>query len=71
VARVRVKVIPRSSRSELIPDGENYKAYLHSAPTGGQANDELISLVADYFGIPKSSISIARGVKSRIKEIDY
>jgi uncharacterized protein YggU (UPF0235/DUF167 family) len=71
VARVRVKVVPRSSRSELILDGENYKAYLHSAPTGGQANDELISLVADYFGIPKSSISIARGVKSRIKEIDY
>jgi hypothetical protein len=71
VARLTVKVVTRSSRSELVADGEGYRAYLHAAPTGGQANQELIQLVSDAFGVPKSTIRIVRGAKSRIKEVEY
>ena len=70
MARITVRVIPRSSRSELVADGDGYRAYLHAAPTDGQANQELIELVSASFGVPKSTISVVRGAKGRVKVID-
>lgn len=51
-------------------DGDEYKAYLHSAPADGQANEELVRLLSRHFGVPKLSVAIVRGAKSRLKEVE-
>ena len=42
---------------------------VHAAPVDGAANEEVIRSIAEYFSIPKSSVSLRRGEKSREKQI--
>lgn len=54
-----IKAKPSSKRRELVQQSKNsFIAYLKSPPVDGKANAELISLLSDYFQVPKSSISI-------------
>ena len=65
---IRVKLIPRSSRSRIAgKDGEAYKVKVNSPPVDGKANKELISLISKTLGISKGSIEIISGKTSRIK----
>jgi uncharacterized protein (TIGR00251 family) len=65
---LEIKVKPRSRRSSLEqePDG-TWTAHLRSAPVDGKANAELIGLVAEQFGCPKSSVTIRSGAAGRRK----
>ncbi|PIP27993.1 MAG: hypothetical protein COX29_03520 [Candidatus Moranbacteria bacterium CG23_combo_of_CG06-09_8_20_14_all_35_22] len=67
--RIYVKVIPRSSQNkvEKISEGE-YKVKLTAPPIDGQANKMLIEILAEYFKISKSLISIIGG-KSAPKKL--
>jgi uncharacterized protein (TIGR00251 family) len=38
-----------------------------SAPVDGQANEELIRIIAKQFDVPKSKVSIVYGLKGRFK----
>ena len=71
--KINIKVSANSSKSDIarLPDG-SYKAFLHSSPVGGEANEELIKLVGEYFDKPKSLIKIVSGLtaKSKVIEID-
>lgn len=69
--RIYIKVSPRSSRNEMvkISTGE-YKAKLTAPPVKGQANKALIKLLADYFGVSKSSITIVGGQTAKTKIVD-
>lgn len=64
--QVKVKPNARTSTLEEMADGP-WKAQIKSPPVDGRANQELISLLADYFDCPKSAISIKSGRSSRIK----
>lgn len=67
---IRISVIPKSSKSSLMIDPQgNIKAHLHSPPADGKANDELISLIAQFLHIPKKNIEIVRGAASRHKSL--
>jgi uncharacterized protein (TIGR00251 family) len=60
---IRVKVIPRSARSEIagqMADG-TLKVKLAAVPEKGRANEALIVLLADHFGVPPSAVTIASG----------
>ncbi len=65
---VEVKVIPKSSRQrvETVAD-DKLKAWIHSAPEKGKANDEVRRLLADYFDIPRCRVKLIKGEHSRIK----
>ena len=65
-----LRVKPRSSREGLTLDasGEMCLA-LHAAPTEGQANAACIDFLARVLRVPKSSVEIIRGEKSRRKLI--
>ena len=65
---IQVKVKPRARISELeqIDDG-TFVARLRSAPVEGQANAELIELVARWFKCRKSAVAIKTGASSRTK----
>jgi uncharacterized protein (TIGR00251 family) len=65
-----VKVIPRAGRTALagIRDG-SVLIRLAAAPVEGAANAELIAFLANLLDIPKRSISIVAGEKSRQKRV--
>lgn len=75
---IRVKVTPKSHKTELIDiseeniNGEDtitYKIRLKAAPEKGRANEELLSFLSKHFSVPKQNFSIISGKTDRIKLI--
>jgi uncharacterized protein len=65
-----VRVIPRSSKSEIVGEyGDALKVKLNSPPVDGAANAELIKLLAKEFDVSKSQIEILSGQTSKMKQI--
>ncbi|MBU0570811.1 MAG: DUF167 domain-containing protein [Candidatus Omnitrophica bacterium] len=68
--KVQIKVIPKSSRSELVSKDGEFRAYVRAAPDKGKANRELVELVAKEYGVPKSHVSIVSGETRRNKTVE-
>ena len=69
--RFWVKVVPRSSKSEVLgKDGDAIKVKVTSAPEGGKANKELLEVLSRWLGVKKSKIRIVSGETSRKKLIE-
>ena len=67
---IRIKLIPRSSRTQIIgKEGDLIKVKVTSPPVDGKANKALIELFAKKLGLPKGNIEIISGKNSRIKSI--
>ena len=65
-----VRVIPRSSRSEIVGEYEGaVKVRLNSPPVDGTANAELIKLFAKKLGVAKSAVEIVSGETSKTKRL--
>ena len=63
-----VRVVPRSSRSEIVGEHDGaLKIRLASPPVDGAANAELIKLLAKSFGVSKSEVEIVTGSTSKAK----
>lgn len=70
--RISVRVKPGvkgATRLEKQEDG-SYVAFLHARAHDGEANKALLELVSNEFKIPKTSIEIISGAKSRDKIIE-
>lgn len=69
--RIYAKVIPRSSKNEVMKMSENdYRVKLTAPPVGGKANEMLVKLLAEHFSVAKSRVSIAAGKTARVKIVD-
>ena len=55
MTKILAKVIPKSRRSEVKIDGDVIKVWLHAPPIEGRANEELILILAEKLGLPKTS----------------
>ena len=65
-----VRVIPRSSKSEIVGEYNGaLKVKLNSPPVDGAANSELIRLLAKEFGVPPARVEILTGNASRLKRV--
>lgn len=64
--QVRVKPNARASTLEQQADG-TWLAQIKAPPVDGQANEELIALVARHFGVRRSEVSIRSGGSGRMK----
>ncbi len=65
-----IRVIPRSSRSEIVGEHDGaLKVKLASPPVDGAANAELFKLLAKKFRVSKSDIEIVSGETSKNKRI--
>ena len=68
---VNVRAQPRSSRAGI--DGlfgaDALKVRIRSAPVDGKANKELIEVLADAFGLPKSAVVFKGGETSKTKRL--
>jgi uncharacterized protein YggU (UPF0235/DUF167 family) len=45
------------------------KARVRAVPEAGRANEALETLIAKWLGVPKSTVTIALGGKSRLKQV--
>ena len=65
---IQVKVRPNARISALEETNDGlWLAQLKSPPVDGKANKELVTLIAQHFGCPKSAVSIKSGAAGRIK----
>jgi hypothetical protein len=66
---VRVKVIPRSPKSEMagqMADG-TLKVKIAAPPENGKANAALCAFLARHYGVPRSSVTIVSGHAAALK----
>jgi uncharacterized protein YggU (UPF0235/DUF167 family) len=68
------RLTPKASRDEVIGveifDGAPVlKTRVRALPEAGRANAALETLIARWLGVPPSSVKIARGTKSRLKQV--
>lgn len=76
--RIFVKVKAGSKKNEVIPPekklwveggraGEFYTVYTKEPPKQGRANASVCELLAGYFEVPKSNVSLISGSTSKAK----
>ncbi len=68
VIQVKVKPNARVAKFEELADG-TWIAHVKATPVDGKANEKLIAIVAEHFGVSKSDVSIQTGKSSRIKRL--
>ncbi len=66
--KISVRVIPRAkiNKVEIQPDGA-VRVHTTTAPTDGKATADVIKMLAQHYGVPKTSIRLIRGATSRDK----
>lgn len=72
MAKYLVLVKPGSSQEKIVKTGEfELMVYLRAKAHDGEANTALVKLLAKFFDVPKTSIQITHGLKSRHKTIEF
>lgn len=70
--RYAITVKPGSSQERIIETNEGeLTIYLRAKAHDGEANNALIKLLSKYYKVPKTSIKIIRGAKSKSKIIEF
>ena len=70
MVRIAVRVVPRSSKNEIIREEGTLKVRLNAPPVDGAANEALIALLAKHLNLPKRSLQIVQGATSRQKVVE-
>ncbi|RXK54780.1 YggU family protein [Oleiharenicola lentus] len=67
---LELKVIPNAPRNEVVGWlGTALKVKIHAPALEGRANDELLDFLAETLGLPRRSVTLVRGDKSRQKVV--
>jgi uncharacterized protein YggU (UPF0235/DUF167 family) len=73
---IRVWVKPGSRKGPLVEDADrnagrnvDLVVYLRQQAVDGRANDELVGLLGDHFGVATCDIQIVSGFGSRFKRV--
>lgn len=72
---LHVRVTPRSRHDSVASladtiDGPAVSVHVRAVPEDGAANAAVIATVAEWLGVPKTSIALSAGGKSRYKALD-
>ena len=68
--RVSVKVVPNAKRSKVLEEGGRLKVKVRAPPDKGRANDEVVEVLAEHFGVRKGDVRIVKGTRSREKVVE-
>ena len=68
--KIQVKVKPSSKTEELSQERDSFIVKVKEPPKEGKANQAVIKLLAQHFGVPQSQVRILSGLKSRNKLIE-
>lgn len=67
---VDVRVVPRSSREAVVGEHDGaLRIALTAPPVDGEANAALVAFVARALSVPKASVRIVRGERSKRKTL--
>jgi hypothetical protein len=66
---LKIRVTPRAKKERIVA-GEPLRVYVPAPPEDGRANDAVIKLLSERFGVSKSKIKISKGKKNRDKTIE-
>jgi uncharacterized protein (TIGR00251 family) len=67
---IKVQVVPRSSRNQIIVDENDvFKLKVTAPPVEGKANKALKDLIAKRLGVAKKDVQIISGQRSRHKTV--
>ncbi len=71
---MRVRVTPKSSLEAMdgvtsTAEGPAFVARVRAVPADGEANAALEKLVARWLDVPKSTVCVTHGAKSRVKSL--
>lgn len=72
VMRITVKAKPGSKRGNLVvllEDG-SYEVHLKERPVDGKANQALLKVIAEHFGVSRRSVSLVTGSTARTKILE-
>jgi len=68
--RIQVKVKPNSKTQEVSQEGNSFAVKVKEPAREGRANQAVVELLAEHFGVPKSKVRILSGFGSRTKVIE-
>lgn len=66
---IKVKTNAKENKVEKM-EGLNYIVKVKTAPIEGKANEAIIKALSEFFGIPKSNITIKSGLTSKQKIVE-
>ena len=66
---IRIKIVPNSSKNDLIIEDEFIKVKVTALPIENKANKALIEFLSKRFKVPKTSIEIVKGDTSKEKTL--
>ena len=66
---VNIKIVPNSSKDDIVLEDEFVKVKITAQPIEGKANKALIEFLSKKFKIPKTSIEIVKGETNKEKTL--
>ena len=67
---IRIKVIPRAGRTAVAGTRDGaLLVRLAAAPVDGAANDALVEVIAGSLGVPRRSVTLVSGERSKTKRV--
>ena len=66
---IRIKIVPNSSKNDLIIEDKFIKVKVTAQPIENKANKALVEFLSKKFKIPKTSIQIVKGDTSKEKTL--
>ncbi len=68
--KIQVKVKPNSRTEEVSQEGDSFIVKVKEPPKEGKANQAVIKLLAEHFGISQGQVRILSGFRSKNKVIE-
>ena len=66
---LRLRIVPNSSKNEVIVSDDMIKIKITAQPIDGKANKALVEYLSKLFKVPKTSIEILRGETGKDKTL--
>ena len=66
---IRIKIVPNSSKNDLIIEDKFIKVKVTAQPIENKANKALVEFLSKRFKVPKTSIDIVKGDTSKEKTL--
>ncbi|MFW6102573.1 MAG: DUF167 domain-containing protein [Chloroflexota bacterium] len=68
--KIRVKVKPNSRTEQVLQERDSFIVKVREPPKEGKANQAVIKLLAEHFGVLQGQVRILSGFRSRSKVVE-
>ena len=68
--KIQVKVKPKSKTEEVSRENDSFIVKVKELPKEGKANQAVVKLLAEHFGVPQSRVRILSGFRSKNKVVE-